>query len=332
VKNGPHTVQLGILKDEHSQYDSDVSWENVSGAVSFRVWRSLESKCDSSDRNDSLLHKYLDGCLDGMEAFTSGDGDEGKSCCKCFSRDGNMGGHVAFINLERRPDRLEHVRLELRRAGILNFTRVPAADGRLLDPSHQSLQWLFRRNHFGSDPAVEACAISHLRMWRTMLECWGESGSEWLLVLEDDVLLASNFADRFKELLSHLEASGDGEQWDLICVGSRLNMGEHVDFDEEHTVPGVMRIRNYRNCHTHAYAIRPRAASLLIAKAEEEGIICGMDWFMAIQHRRMNSFAFMPSLAGQLDAMAHPSDIAAHNAKWGTANDFHVLSESGVLG
>ncbi|EKX32133.1 hypothetical protein GUITHDRAFT_156406 [Guillardia theta CCMP2712] len=74
--------------------------------------------------------------------------------------------------------------------------------------------------------------------------------------------------------------SGDGEQWDLICVGSRLNMGEHVDFDEEHTVPGVMRIRNYRNCHTHAYAIRPRAASLLIAKAEEEGIICGMDWFM----------------------------------------------------
>jgi hypothetical protein len=31
-----------------------------------------------------------------------------------------------------------------------------------------------------------------------------------------------------------------------------------------------MRIRNYRNCHTHAYAITARGAALMLRKAAEE--------------------------------------------------------------
>jgi hypothetical protein len=52
-----------------------------------------------------------------------------------------------------------------------------------------------------------------------------------------------------------------------------------------HVVEGVMRVRNYRNCHTHAYAISWRGAALMLRKAAEDGIICGLDWFMAIHMR-----------------------------------------------
>ena len=41
----------------------------------------------------------------------------------------------------------------------------------------------------------------------------------------------------------------------------------------------------------------------MLQKASQEGIICGLDWFMAIHHRRLRSYAFMPSLAGQQSVM-----------------------------
>jgi len=44
-------------------------------------------------------------------------------------------------------------------------------------------------------------------------------------------------------------------------------------------------------------------AALMLQKAAQEGIICGLDWFMAIHHRRLRSYAFMPSLAGQQSVM-----------------------------
>ena len=41
-----------------------------------------------------------------------------------------------------------------------------------------------------------------------------------------------------------------------------------MDFDAAHEAEGVMRIRNYRNCHTHAYAINARGAALMLQKAQ----------------------------------------------------------------
>jgi hypothetical protein len=83
------------------------------------------------------------------------------------------------------------------------------------------LAWLFRRNHFGSDPHVIGCALSHLRAWAIFVACGappaeepaggegegegreqmapntsnGSSGEdEWLLVLEDDVEVSEGCA------------------------------------------------------------------------------------------------------------------------------------------
>jgi hypothetical protein len=66
-------------------------------------------------------------------------------------------------------------------------------------------------------------------------------------------------------------------------------------------------------------------------QAAEEGIICGLDWFMAIHHRRLRSYAWMPSLAGQQADLAEDTDIHGHSAHWGVASDRSSLQEAGIL-
>jgi GR25 family glycosyltransferase involved in LPS biosynthesis len=172
------------------------------------------------------------------------------------------------------------------------------------------------------------CALSHIRVWLA-LAAPAPSPPPFALVLEDDVELAPAFLDRLRAGLAALDAAGG---WDLVCVGARQQMDEHVDFDSEWAGPGLMRIRNYRNCHTHAYALTRAGAGRLLEAAGREGVICGLDWFMAIQHSRLRAFAFMPSLAGQTPAVARHTDIARHAAAWGAASAAAQLAEAGIAG
>jgi hypothetical protein len=153
---------------------------------------------------------------------------------------------------------------ELARAGVREFVRVLAADGREFrgDAGDAELAWLFRRNHFRSDSSVMGCALSHLRIWMKLVQCQhtreqarpaevvgggagdgggggeggrGRGGMEWVLVLEDDVELREGFAGLMRGRLASLESAG--RDWDFICVGSRQALDEFVDFDAGHEVP-----------------------------------------------------------------------------------------------
>ena len=83
------------------------------------------------------------------------------------------------------------------------------------------------------------CALSHLRVWNTLLQCQeeGEGGAEWVLVLEDDVELRDGFAAALRQRLQALRDRG--LEWDFICVGSRQALDEFVDFDSGVSAVGV---------------------------------------------------------------------------------------------
>lgn len=83
-----------------------------------------------------------------------------------------------LINLDRRPDRLDHATRQLRRVGI-EATRFPALDCRKLGISPE-----------------EACSLSHLNV----LNLARVRGWQRVLVLEDDVTFADDFNDRISEL------------------------------------------------------------------------------------------------------------------------------------
>jgi glycosyl transferase, family 25 len=91
---------------------------------------------------------------------------------------------VLLINLDRSPDRLENVTLNLNTYNI-SFDRVAAVDGRQLTSqqlvhlaSHEKIKdkgWI--------TPQVIGCSLSHYEAYRRIIE----SSCEWGLILEDDI-------------------------------------------------------------------------------------------------------------------------------------------------
>ena len=91
------------------------------------------------------------------------------------------------INLERSPERREHITGELRNTRM-DYTIVNAVDGRELDLGDSSVvdPALFDRSDFPAGMA--GCALSHLRAYRRIIA----DGVEAALVLEDDVSLPAD--------------------------------------------------------------------------------------------------------------------------------------------
>lgn len=111
------------------------------------------------------------------------------------------------INLERRKDRKE--KMESANIGLpINFYK--AVDGKDLKLTDE-LDNLFRNNNHGYRKAVIGCALSHINLWKQLLE----SDQESYLIIEDDV----EFADNFKEKYSHAMAQVEGKDWDYLYLG-----------------------------------------------------------------------------------------------------------------
>ena len=91
------------------------------------------------------------------------------------------------INLDRAPDRLERISMQLQRLG-LPFTRLPAVDARALTADQRAAldEAGYRRKHgMAPLPGELGCYLSHLEALRLFLA----GQAEFTLILEDDVLL-----------------------------------------------------------------------------------------------------------------------------------------------
>jgi len=88
------------------------------------------------------------------------------------------------INLDRRPDRLEHMAMEFQRAG-LSFERVAAIDA--TDPAVAARAKLVPRSsqNLRISTEVYACLQSHRLAWQRMLQ----EGQTYAAFFEDDLLL-----------------------------------------------------------------------------------------------------------------------------------------------
>ena len=109
------------------------------------------------------------------------------------------------INLDRRPDRLEHFQAMAAASGF-DFIRIAAVDGN--DPEFVARAVTAPRSRIKRQlrigPYEIACFESHRKVWRTILE----SGESHGLVLEDDLFLSDDF-DRILANDSWIPADAD---------------------------------------------------------------------------------------------------------------------------
>jgi glycosyl transferase family 25 len=113
------------------------------------------------------------------------------------------------INLARSADRRAHIVAELDKTGIA-YQIVQAVNGRDLDLSNADLveprtvETCFDGAHRPAGVAGgAACALSHLKVYRKVLE----EAEEHALVLEDDVLLPLDFASLANEVSGHMRGA-----------------------------------------------------------------------------------------------------------------------------
>jgi GR25 family glycosyltransferase involved in LPS biosynthesis len=106
-----------------------------------------------------------------------------------FTSDTN---NVKIINLERRPDRKEEMITKLKHQDITDYEFVKAVDGRELTPTDE-IKEMFEGNCFFYRKAVIGCALSHINLWKRLVE---DETTDYYIVIEDDVDLVDNFSEK----------------------------------------------------------------------------------------------------------------------------------------
>jgi len=195
-----------------------------------------------------------------------------------------MFGRVLVLNLDRRPDRWDSFRRRLPDDWPLpEPERFSAVDGRTAPPP----AW------WTESPGAWGCFESHRAMWR-------EAGEDSVLILEDDAFCVDRFAERLAVCAEHLP-----DNWDQLYLG-----GQHLRTDRILPQPvNPWIVRCYYTGRTHAYAIRGRAAGVLLRWSETQHWNLHVDYVLARlqQAGQLNHYAPREWLFGQV---AGRSDVA----------------------
>jgi hypothetical protein len=130
---------------------------------------------------------------------------------------------ILYINLDRRPDRKEHIDNQLK---LINWTgnteRISGIDGRILNidnikhliSNRASLEAKntekinFAPGSYMTKGAV-GCALSHREAWLSIMN----GNDDKVLVLEDDVYFDDKFNERLSEYLQNIP------EYDLLYIG-----------------------------------------------------------------------------------------------------------------
>lgn len=179
---------------------------------------------------------------------------------------------VHAINLDRDTDRW--AQFQTRNAGLVDVERFPAVEGSAVDRSaltaDGSIVEPLNRN-----AGALGCACSHIALWRRAVE-----SDETLTIVEDDTVLAGNFADEAARVLGELSAG-----WDVVMWGWNFDMPLwaaipdrvsvcRMDFDQNQMREHLGAFRagrqprtaiRLRHCFgTHAYSVTPTGARALL--------------------------------------------------------------------
>lgn len=192
---------------------------------------------------------------------------------------------VWLINLKRRPERLERFWSEIEKANW-PFRRpwvFEAIDG---DKVGVPKFWQTGGGSYG-------CLRSHL----SILERAIMDDVETLLVLEDDAVFLTSFADDVAGFLANVP-----EDWQCLMLG-----GQHVNSQPIPVKPGIVRAGGGGGIQrTHGYGLRGQEVMRALYRTWANAAV-HCDWVMGPCMAEFNTYAPEPFLVGQSDGQ---SDIS----------------------
>ena len=174
--------------------------------------------------------------------------------------------NVVVVNLERRLDRKQKMQSIFNSQNIYPLW-IKAVDGKQLSPTDE-LKQLVQGNNYNSRRGVIGCALSHLNIWKQLVQ---DVEHDYYIVLEDDIDFACN---DWYEKLTTIQHTDE----DLIWLG--YSMFSHVREKVKH-IYDVSSVDNitvspFESTQyiggTFSYIIYKSGAQKLIQYIQEQGI------------------------------------------------------------
>ena len=198
---------------------------------------------------------------------------------------------IKVVNLERRPDRRQQMTDRFHEAEIANYEFYRAVDGASLTVTEEMFN-LFNGNDFGNRKGVIGCAMTHLNLWRQLLQ---DKDHDFYLIMEDDVTLGPGFKGRVKTLEQEMQDK------ELIMLGYHMYNSERALNEKEYSNDGVpvvqkLSLKSYVG-GTFCYSINKNGAQRLLTYIEKNGIKHGIDYLMVFKPDNKDFCEAVPQLA-----------------------------------
>jgi GR25 family glycosyltransferase involved in LPS biosynthesis len=204
---------------------------------------------------------------------------------------------IKIVNLLRREDRKIQMvnKLEDQFFDEDDYEFISAVDGSILEVTQQIIH-LFKGNDFGSRRGFIGCALTHLNLWKHLVN---DDKNDYYLIIEDD----SDICEDFKERIRIIE--------DKCLECPILILGYHMFSSERNKVEHLYNNTNNskieeqnigfleRNLYiggTFCYSINKKGAQQMIDYIEKNGIKHGIDYLIKI-NTDIDCYEIRPQLA-----------------------------------
>lgn len=182
---------------------------------------------------------------------------------------------VQLINLKRRRDRLVEY-FEKNKHVNLPLNIFEACDGKLMKPSGK-IQKAFSTGDYNYRSGIIGCAMSHTVLWKNFLN---DLKQDYLLVLEDDIQLCSDFQTKVLHLVQTYK-----NQFEILFL--HFNPYQHAMnpeyFSDKNLIAelwSVERSMRENMGSTAGYIISRQGAKNMLLHIKENGMRNAIDWNM----------------------------------------------------
>jgi len=214
--------------------------------------------------------------------------------------------YISYLNLDHRTDRKEHIESELTRVGI-TAERTRGKLPEEFDLTDPKLQVMVRRT-----PGAIGCHYGQVEIMQKALDL-----GKHAFVMEDDVVFCSDFQERMKIADEFLK----DKDWAIFWLGGTYHYpdawwhkpGHSEDLPQCNCTLGVDAeptedkrfMRTYGAFSTHCYIVNNKYLEQVLEFLEANvHLSMGIDWLMILLQPQLNTYAFVPGIAKQMDNMS----------------------------
>ncbi len=172
------------------------------------------------------------------------------------------------INLDRRTDRWESFKKTATEAGLTDYEKYSAVDGKELRLT-PDIKTFFRNNRFNWRRGIMGACMSHYNLWKELAT---SSDCEYYLIFEDDINLCDNFKEKLDMTISKIKKT----TYPLLLLGYTSDK-EFIKKIYDHDKDDVLIYELKNKAHIwggiFAYFIHRSFAKKLVDSINKDGFL-----------------------------------------------------------